>query len=418
MRMFDIISKKKYNESLSKEEIDYVINEYTNGTIPDYQMSALLMAIYFNGMNYEETTNLTLAMAHSGDMMDLSEIGGINVDKHSTGGVGDKTTLILAPMVAACGGKVAKMSGRGLGNTGGTIDKLESIKGFRTKLSEEEFIDNIKEIGLALTAIVDSIPLIASSIMSKKIAAGAGAIVLDVKVGSGAFMKNMQDAEKLAEEMVKIGSLAGRNTIAVISDMDEPLGLAVGNALEVAEAVKTLKKEGPEDLINLCLELGTQMLIASKVEENADKARGMLQNSIDDGSAYNKFLEFIKRQGGDITVFDDLDEFTECNYKIEVKADKEGYVQRIESELIGEASMILGGGRMTKEDVIDYSVGVKLSAKRGDYVKCGDCLATIYAANKDKILEAEGLIIKAFEISEDIVKTSPLIKRIISCKNI
>ena len=414
MRMFDIISKKKYNESLSKEEIDYVINEYTNGTIPDYQMSALLMAIYFNGMNYEETTNLTLAMAHSGDMMDLSEIGGINVDKHSTGGVGDKTTLILAPMVAACGGKVAKMSGRGLGNTGGTIDKLESIKGFRTKLSEEEFIDNIKEIGLALTgqtgnlapadkkiyalrdvtAIVDSIPLIASSIMSKKIAAGAGAIVLDVKVGSGAFMKNMQDAEKLAEEMVKIGSLAGRNTIAVISDMDEPLGLAVGNALEVAEAVKTLKKEGPEDLINLCLELGTQMLIASKVEENADKARGMLQNSIDDGSAYNKFLEFIKRQGGDITVFDDLDEFT------------------------GEASMILGGGRMTKEDVIDYSVGVKLSAKRGDYVKCGDCLATIYAANKDKILEAEGLIIKAFEISEDIVKTSPLIKRIISCKNI
>ena len=419
MRMFDIISKKKYNESLSKEEIDYVINEYTNGTIPDYQMSALLMAIYFNGMNYEETTNLTLAMAHSGDMMDLSEIGGINVDKHSTGGVGDKTTLILAPMVAACGGKVAKMSGRGLGNTGGTID-------------------NIKEIGLALTgqtgnlapadkkiyalrdvtAIVDSIPLIASSIMSKKIAAGAGAIVLDVKVGSGAFMKNMQDAEKLAEEMVKIGSLAGRNTIAVISDMDEPLGLAVGNALEVAEAVKTLKKEGPEDLVNLCLELGTQMLIASKVEENADKARGMLQNSIDDGSAYNKFLEFIKRQGGDITVFDDLDKFTECNYKIEVKADKEGYVQRIESELIGEASMILGGGRMTKEDVIDYSVGVKLSAKRGDYVKCGDCLATIYAANKDKILEAEGLIIKAFEISEDIVKTSPLIKRIISCKNI
>ena len=254
--------------------------------------------------------------------------------------------------------------------------------------------------------------------MSKKIAAGAGAIVLDVKVGSGAFMKNMQDAEKLAEEMVKIGSLAGRNTIAVISDMDEPLGLAVGNALEVAEAVKTLKKEGPEDLVNLCLELGTQMLIASKVEENADKARGMLQNSIDDGSAYNKFLEFIKRQGGDITVFDDLDEFTECNYTIEVKADKEGYVQRIESELIGEASMILGGGRMTKEDVIDYSVGVKLSAKRGDYVKCGDCLATIYAANKDKILEAEGLIIKAFEISEDIVKTSPLIKRIISCKNI
>ena len=438
MRMVDIIEKKRDGGKLTKEEIEFFVNGYVRGDIPDYQASALLMAIYFRNMDYDETLNLTLAMENSGDKLDLSGINGIKVDKHSTGGVGDKTSLVLAPMVAALGGKVAKMSGRGLGNTGGTIDKLESIPGFRTSLSKEEFIKNVNETGLALTgqtgnlapadkkiyalrdvtAVVDSIPLIASSIMSKKIAAGAGAIVLDVKVGSGAFMKNMQDAEKLAEEMVKIGSLAGRNTIAVISDMDEPLGLAVGNALEVAEAVKTLKKEGPEDLVNLCLELGTQMLIASKVEENADKARGMLQNSIDDGSAYNKFLEFIKRQGGDITVFDDLDEFTECNYKIEVKADKEGYVQRIESELIGEASMILGGGRMTKEDVIDYSVGVKLSAKRGDYVKCGDCLATIYAANKDKILEAEGLIIKAFEISEDIVKTSPLIKRIISCKNI
>ena len=438
MRMVDIIEKKRDGGKLTKEEIEFFVNGYVRGDIPDYQASALLMAIYFRHMDYDETLNLTLAMENSGDKLDLSGINGIKVDKHSTGGVGDKTSLVLAPMVAALGGKVAKMSGRGLGHTGGTIDKLESIPGFNTSLSEEAFVKQVNDIGIAITgqtgnlapadkkiyalrdvtAIVDSIPLIASSIMSKKIAAGAGAIVLDVKVGSGAFMKNMQDAEKLAEEMVKIGSLAGRNTIAVISDMDEPLGLAVGNALEVAEAVKTLKKEGPEDLINLCLELGTQMLIASKVEENADKARGMLQNSIDDGSAYNKFLEFIKRQGGDITVFDDLDEFTECNYKIEVKADKEGYVQRIESELIGEASMILGGGRMTKEDVIDYSVGVKLSAKRGDYVKCGDCLATIYAANKDKILEAEGLIIKAFEISEDIVKTSPLIKRIISCKNI
>mgnify|MGYP000363322265 CR=1 FL=1 len=372
MRMYDIIHKKRNGGELSGDEIRFFVEGYTNGSVPDYQAAAFCMAVYFQGMTEKETSELTLAMAESGDQIDLSGIDGFTVDKHSTGGVGDKTSLIVAPIVATCGGKVAKMSGRGLGNTGGTIDKLESIKGFRTKLSEEEFIDNIKEIGLALTgqtgnlapadkkiyalrdvtAIVDSIPLIASSIMSKKIAAGAGAIVLDVKVGSGAFMKNMQDAEKLAEEMVKIGSLAGRNTIAVISDMDEPLGLAVGNALEVAEAVKTLKKEGPEDLINLCLELGTQMLIASKVEENADKARGMLQNSIDDGSAYNKFLEFIKRQGGDITVFDDLDEFTECNYKIEVKADKEGYVQRIESELIGEASMILGGGRMTKEDVI------------------------------------------------------------------
>ena len=438
MRMYDLILKKRQGKPLTKDEIQWMIREYTDGRIPDYQMSALLMAICFQGLDKEETYELTMAMARSGEMLDLSQIQGIKVDKHSTGGVGDKTSLALTPIVASLGIPVAKMSGRGLGHTGGTIDKLESIPGFSTQLEDDAFEEQVNSIGISImgqtkdlapadkllyalrdvTATVDQISLIASSIMSKKLAAGADAILLDVKTGSGAFMKNMQDAEKLAEEMVKIGSLAGRNTIAVISDMDEPLGLAVGNALEVAEAVKTLKKEGPEDLINLCLELGTQMLIASKVEENADKARGMLQNSIDDGSAYNKFLEFIKRQGGDITVFDDLDEFTECNYKIEVKADKEGYVQRIESELIGEASMILGGGRMTKEDVIDYSVGVKLSAKRGDYVKCGDCLATIYAANKDKILEAEGLIIKAFEISEDIVKTSPLIKRIISCKNI
>ena len=438
MRMYDLILKKRQGKPLTKDEIQWMIREYTDGRIPDYQMSALLMAICFQGLDKEETYELTMAMARSGEMLDLSQIQGIKVDKHSTGGVGDKTSLALTPIVASLGIPVAKMSGRGLGHTGGTIDKLESIPGFSTQLEDDTFEEQVNSIGISImgqtkdlapadkllyalrdvTATVDQISLIASSIMSKKLAAGADAILLDVKTGSGAFMKNMQDAEKLAEEMVKIGSLAGRNTIAVISDMDEPLGLAVGNALEVAEAVKTLKKEGPEDLINLCLELGTQMLIASKVEENADKARGMLQNSIDDGSAYNKFLEFIKRQGGDITVFDDLDEFTECNYKIEVKADKEGYVQRIESELIGEASMILGGGRMTKEDVIDYSVGVKLSAKRGDYVKCGDCLATIYAANKDKILEAEGLIIKAFEISEDIVKTSPLIKRIISCKNI
>ena len=438
MRMYDLILKKRQGKPLTKDEIQWMIREYTDGRIPDYQMSALLMAICFQGLDKEETYELTMAMARSGEMLDLSQIQGIKVDKHSTGGVGDKTSLALTPIVASLGIPVAKMSGRGLGHTGGTIDKLESIPGFSTQLEDDAFEEQVNSIGISImgqtkdlapadkllyalrdvTATVDQISLIASSIMSKKLAAGADAILLDVKTGSGAFMKNMQDAEKLAEEMVKIGSLAGRNTIAVISDMDEPLGLAVGNALEVAEAVKTLKKEGPEDLINLCLELGTQMLIASKVEENADKARGMLQNSIDDGSAYNKFLEFIKRQGGDITVFDDLDEFTECNYKIDVKADKEGYVQRIESELIGEASMILGGGRMTKEDVIDYSVGVKLSAKRGDYVKCGDCLATIYAANKDKILEAEGLIIKAFEISEDIVKTSPLIKRIISCKNI
>ena len=295
MRMFDVISKKKYGEVLSKEEIEYVVREYTNGTIPDYQMSAFLMAVYFKGMSYEETFLLTMAMADSGDRLDLSAVNGINVDKHSTGGVGDKTTLVLAPMVAACGGKVAKMSGRGLGNTGGTIDKLESIPGFRTSLSKEEFIKNVNETGLALTgqtgnlapadkkiyalrdvtAVVDSIPLIASSIMSKKIASGAKAIVLDVKVGNGAFMKNMDDAVKLAKQMVKIGESAGRNTIAVISDMNEPLGYAVGNALEVKEAVDTLKGHGPADLVELCMELGAQMLIASDITHDRNKVSSL-----------------------------------------------------------------------------------------------------------------------------------------------
>ena len=295
MRMFDVISKKKYGEVLSKEEIEYVVREYTNGTIPDYQMSAFLMAVYFKGMSYEETFLLTMAMADSGDRLDLSAVNGINVDKHSTGGVGDKTTLVLAPMVAA------KMSGRGLGNTGGTIDKLESIPGFRTSLSKEEFIKNVNETGLALTgqtgnlapadkkiyalrdvtAVVDSIPLIASSIMSKKIASGAKAIVLDVKVGNGAFMKNMDDAVKLAKQMVKIGESAGRNTIAVISDMNEPLGYAVGNALEVKEAVDTLKGHGPADLVELCMELGAQMLIASDITHDRNKAYEMLSSVID-----------------------------------------------------------------------------------------------------------------------------------------
>lgn len=385
MRMFDIISKKKYGEVLSKEEIDYVIKGYTEGTIPDYQMSALLMAIYFEGMTYEETSLMTLAMADSGDRLDLSGIDGINVDKHSTGGVGDKTTLILAPIVAACGGKVAKMSGRGLGNTGGTIDKLESIPGFRTALTEEEFIKNVNETGLALTgqtgnlapadkkiyalrdvtASVDSIPLIASSIMSKKIASGADAIVLDVKVGNGAFMKNMQDAEKLAKQMVMIGTNSGRNTIAVISDMNEPLGYAVGNALEVKEAVDTLKGRGPEDVVELCLELGAQMLIASEITDDRQVAVDMLKKSIEDGSAYAKFAEFVKRQGGDVSVLDDCDSIINASYIVNVVSENSGYVSSIQSELIGETAMILGGGRQNKGDDIDHSVGVVLSKKVG-----------------------------------------------------
>lgn len=438
MRMFDVISKKKYGEVLSKEEIEYVVREYTNGTIPDYQMSAFLMAVYFKGMSYEETFLLTMAMADSGDRLDLSAVNGINVDKHSTGGVGDKTTLVLAPMVAACGGKVAKMSGRGLGNTGGTIDKLESIPGFRTSLSKEEFIKNVNETGLALTgqtgnlapadkkiyalrdvtAVVDSIPLIASSIMSKKIASGAKAIVLDVKVGNGAFMKNMDDAVKLAKQMVKIGESAGRNTIAVISDMNEPLGYAVGNALEVKEAVDTLKEHGPADLVELCMELGAQMLIASDITHDRNKAYEMLSSVIEDGSAYDKFIEFVKRQGGDISIFDDCKSLKKADYTVDITADKEGYVHHIQSELIGEASMILGGGRQNKEDKIDHYVGVVLSKKVGDAVKEGDVIATIYANDKKKIDDAKALIVKAFDINNQIVDTYTLIKRIISCKNV
>ena len=449
MRMFDIISKKKYGEVLSKEEIDYVIKGYTEGTIPDYQMSALLMAIYFKGMTYEETSLMTLAMADSGDRLDLSGIDGINVDKHSTGGVGDKTTLILAPIVAACGGKVAKMSGRGLGNTGGTIDKLESIPGFRTALTEEEFIKNVNETGLALTgqtgnlapadkkiyalrdvtASVDSIPLIASSIMSKKIASGADAIVLDVKVGNGAFMKNMQDAEKLAKQMVMIGTNSGRNTIAVISDMNEPLGYAVGNALEVKEAVDTLKGRGPEDVVELCLELGAQMLIASEITDDRQVAVDMLKKSIEDGSAYAKFAEFVKRQGGDVSVLDDCDSIINASYIVNVVSENSGYVSSIQSELIGETAMILGEGdngedageegdhHQNKGDDIDHSVGVVLSKKVGDKVDKGDVIATIYANDKDRIEAANELIVKAFAIQKEIVDTYPLIKRIISCKN-
>ena len=438
MRMFDIISRKKYGETLTNEEIEYVVKGYTAGIIPDYQMSAFLMAIYFQGMSYEETSTLTMAMADSGDRLDLSAVDGINVDKHSTGGVGDKTTLVLAPMVAACNGRVAKMSGRGLGNTGGTIDKLESIPGFRTALSKEEFIRNLNEIGLALTgqtgnlapadkkiyalrdvtAVVDSIPLIASSIMSKKIASGAEAIVLDVKVGNGAFMKNMDDAVLLAKEMVMIGKSVGRNTIAVISDMNEPLGFAVGNALEVKEAVDTLKGRGPADLVELCIELGAQMLIASDITNDRNTAADMLKKVIEDGSAYARFIEFVKRQGGDISVFDnDCQDLSKTAYTVAVNAGCEGYINNIQSELIGEASMILGGGRVNKGDDIDHAVGIVLSKKVGDYVKQGEKVAIIYANDEKKIDDARKLIVKAFGVQKEIVDTYPLIKRIISCKN-
>jgi len=433
MRMVDIIEKKRDGGKLTKEEIDFFVNGYVKGEIPDYQVSALLMAIYFRKMDYDETLNLTLAMENSGDKLDLSAINGIKVDKHSTGGVGDKTSLVLAPMVAALGGKVAKMSGRGLGHTGGTIDKLESIPGFNTSLSEDAFIRQVNDIGIAITgqtgnlapadkklyalrdvtATVENISLIASSIMSKKLASGADAIVLDVKTGSGAFMKNEADAVSLAEEMVRIGKGAGRNVTALITDMDQPLGYAVGNALEVIEAINTLKGKGPEDLTELVLNLGTYMVLAARDDLDKESVRKELERVINDGSALEKMAEFVKAQGGDPDAVYNTDKFKVAETVAEVCADCDGYVKSIQSELIGKASMILGGGRATKEDAIDLSVGVVLSKKIGDKVKKGDVIARIYCDCEEKAKESERMIHEAYSFSAEYVNKNVLIKGIV-----
>ena len=433
MRMVDIIEKKRDGGKLTKEEIDFFVNGYVKGDIPDYQASALLMAIYFRNMDYDETLNLTLAMENSGDKLDLSAINGIKVDKHSTGGVGDKTSLVLAPMVAALGGKVAKMSGRGLGHTGGTIDKLESIPGFNTSLSEEAFVKQVNDIGIAITgqtgnlapadkkiyalrdvtATVENISLIASSIMSKKLASGADAIVLDVKTGSGAFMKNEADAVSLANEMVRIGKGAGRNVTALITDMDQPLGYAVGNALEVIEAINTLKGEGPEDLTNLVLNLGTYMVLAARDDLDKETVRKELERVIRDGSALDKMAEFVKAQGGDPDAVYNTDKLKVSDTITEVCTDSDGYVQSIQSEFIGKASMILGGGRAAKDDVIDLSVGVVLSKKIGDKVNKGDVIARIYCDNADKTKEAETMIKDAYTFSQEFVEKNILIKGIV-----
>lgn len=433
MRMVDIIEKKRDGGRLSVDEINYFVNGYVSGDIPDYQASALLMAIYFRHMDYDETLNLTLAMENSGDKLDLSAINGVKVDKHSTGGVGDKTTLILAPMVAALGGKVTKMSGRGLGFTGGTIDKLESIPGFNTALSEEAFIKQVNDIGVALTgqtgnlapadkkiyalrdvtATVENISLIASSIMSKKLASGADAIVLDVKTGSGAFMKNEADAVSLAKEMVRIGKGAGRNVTALITDMDQPLGYAVGNALEVIEAINTLNGEGPEDLTRLVLNLGTYMVLAARDDLDKETARKELERVINDGSALDKFAEFVKAQGGDSDAVYNTDRLRVAKTVTEVYADSDGYVRSIQSELIGKASMILGGGRAAKDDVIDLSVGVVLSKKIGDKVNKGDVIARIYCDDADKTKESEKLVHEAYAFSHKCVNKNVLIKGIV-----
>ncbi|MCG1010317.1 pyrimidine-nucleoside phosphorylase [Salinicoccus sp. ID82-1] len=419
MRMVDIIAKKRDGGELSKEEIDYFITGYTEGDIPDYQVSSLLMAVFFNDMTEEERANLTMAMVKSGDEIDLSAIEGVKVDKHSTGGVGDTTTLVLAPLVAALDVPVAKMSGRGLGHTGGTIDKLEAVEGFHVEISEQEFTDLVNQNKVAVigqsgnltpadkklyalrdvTATVNSIPLIASSIMSKKIAAGADAIVLDVKTGDGAFMKNEEDAIALAEAMVAIGNNVGRNTMAIISSMAEPLGHAIGNALEVKEAIDTLKGEGPEDLTALCLELGAQMAVLGGAAATLDEAKEKLQAVINDGRALEKFKDFLENQGGDASVVDDVSRLPQAEYQFEVKTDKSGYVEEIAAEEIGIASAMLGAGRQTKEDEIDLAVGLVLKKKVGDRVEAGDTIAVIHS-NREDVKDVEQKIIDNYRIGQ------------------
>lgn len=404
MRMVDIIEKKRDGQELTTAEINFFIEGYTKGEIPDYQASALAMAIYFQDMNDRERADLTRAMVESGDTIDLSAIDGVKVDKHSTGGVGDTTTLVLAPLVASLGVPVAKMSGRGLGHTGGTIDKLESIAGFHVELTREQFIDLVNRDKVAVigqsgnltpadkklyalrdvTGTVNSIPLIASSIMSKKIAAGADAIVLDVKTGDGAFMKTQKDAEELAHAMVRIGNHVGRKTIAIISDMSQPLGFAIGNALEVKEAIETLQGKGPKDLTELVLTLGSQMVILAGKAKTSEEAKEMLLDAIHSGKALAKFKEFLANQGGDASIVDDLTKLPQAKYKIELPAKQSGYISRMVADEIGVASMILGAGRATKEDVIDLAVGLVLHKKVGDKVEEGESILTIYS-NRENV---------------------------------
>lgn len=434
MRMYDLIMKKRNGGVLSNEEIDFMVQNYTKGEIPDYQMSAMMMAIYFQGMNEQETLALTMSMAHSGDMLDLSQINGIKVDKHSTGGVGDKTSLALTPMVAALGVPVAKMSGRGLGHTGGTIDKLESFDGFSTAISEETFKNNVNNIGIAImgqtadlapadkklyalrdvTATVDNMSLIASSIMSKKLASGADAIVLDVKTGSGAFMKEEQDAFGLAKEMVKLGNGAGRKTTAIISDMDQPLGFAVGNALEVKEAIDTLNGKGPEDFVELCLTLGSYMVVSAKKASTVEEARKMLEGVINDGSALDKLADFIEAQGGNKELVYNPDKLPKASIIEEIPSPKSGYIEHIVCDEIGICSLILGGGRETKESDIDLSVGLVLHKKVGDKIDAGESLATIHANDATKLNTAKERFLKAYTINDTIVTKKKLIKGIVT----
>ena len=431
MRVVDLIEKKQAGLALSQEEINFLIAGYTDGTIPDYQMSALAMAIYFQGMTEEEASYLTMAMVKSGDEIDLSAIHGVKVDKHSTGGVGDTTTLVLAPLVAACGVPVAKMSGRGLGHTGGTTDKLEAIPGFSVTLSPQDFIDHVNRYKIAVvgqsgnltpadkklyalrdvTGTVQSIPLIASSIMSKKIAAGADAIVLDVKTGEGAFMKTLADAEALAHTMVKIGHQVGRKTLAVISDMSQPLGYMIGNALEVKEAIQTLQGQGPEDLTELCLVLGGQMLLAANRVTNLEEGKALLQEQIDSGRALEVFKTFLANQGGDTRIVDNLDLLPQARYHIPFLAQSSGVVSQWVADEVGVAAMMLGAGRETKEDIIDPAVGIELCAKVGDPIQEGQPLAILHS-NREDVNEVLDRLSAAVSIA-DSAQVPELIRKVI-----
>lgn len=433
MRMYDIIDSKKRGKPLTKKEIEFIVQGYTNGTIPDYQMSALLMAIYFQGMDKEETANLTMAMANSGSIMDLAQIEGIKVDKHSTGGVGDKTTIVLGPLVAAAGVKVAKMSGRGLGHTGGTIDKLEAIPGFNVELTMDQFIQNVNSQGISVvsqsgnlapadkkiyalrdvTATVDNISLIASSIMSKKIASGAEAIVLDVKCGSGAFMKTVEEASQLAEAMVDIGNSVGRKTIALVSDMNQPLGYAVGNALEIIEAIETLKGKGPKDLTLLSVELASQMLVLGQISKDTDEAKKLVLEVIREGKAIEKLKEWIVSQGGNPLVVDQYSLLGEAQFKKEVALNQSGYVKAINAEEVGRAALILGAGRETKTSLIDLNVGIVMHKKIGDFIKENEAAATIYYNKEEHLEEAMHILASTYRLTEQAVKVPELLHKLI-----
>ncbi|WP_127494295.1 pyrimidine-nucleoside phosphorylase [Paenibacillus glycanilyticus] len=437
MRAVDLIQKKRDGGELTAKELTFLVDGYCDGDIPDYQMSAWAMAVLFRGMTPAETAALTLAMANSGDQVDLAPIAGVKVDKHSTGGVGDKTTLIIAPLVASVGVPVAKMSGRGLGHTGGTIDKLESIAGFQTELTREKFLEQVNELGLSVigqsgnlapadkklyalrdvTATVESIPLIASSVMSKKIAAGADAIVLDVKTGSGAFMKTVDDSEKLAQAMVDIGTEVGRQTAAVISDMDQPLGFAIGNALEVREAIETLQGNGPADLTELCLTLGAHMVVLGGKASTVAEAKGLLQSQLDNGEAFAKFKQFVAAQGGDASVVDDVNRLPQAAELVEVKAASAGYIAAIDAEELGIAAMLLGAGRATKDASIDYSVGITIRKKVGDSVSEGDTLAVLHTRAQDSAVEEVlNKVREAYAVAAEKPEERPLLLSVVTAE--